>query len=202
MEEGLLDDDDESDEDDFVVTIGDKTTAPPGNIGKLDIDGTPTINGTPIYDLDLATMEERPWQKPGADLTDYFNYGFNEETWNSYCERQRKLRAEYGNQATANKVLFSSISLTNPLVQSGNFTMLLQKIYFQILQNNMLQEPSSEVTSPSSSVGASLPTSMTVSGSVPALPAPSGAAAPMDFTKPPPAIESIASSSRFIHSVI
>jgi pre-mRNA 3'-end-processing factor FIP1 len=31
-------------------------------------------------------------RKPGADITDYFNYGFNEETWRAYCERQKRLR--------------------------------------------------------------------------------------------------------------
>ncbi len=30
----------------------------------------------------------------GADITDYFNYGFTEETWAQYCDRQRRLRAE------------------------------------------------------------------------------------------------------------
>lgn len=49
-----------------------------GGVGKLDIDAMPTINGQPIYDLDLAAMEDRPWRKPGADITDYFNYGFCE----------------------------------------------------------------------------------------------------------------------------
>ena len=33
---------------------------------------------------------------PGADITDYFNYGFNEDTWKVYCEKQKKLRAENG----------------------------------------------------------------------------------------------------------
>ncbi|KAI4897537.1 hypothetical protein NFI96_010536, partial [Prochilodus magdalenae] len=27
-----------------------------------------------------------------ADLSDYFNYGFNEETWKAYCEKQRRLQ--------------------------------------------------------------------------------------------------------------
>lgn len=39
-------------------------------------------------------MEDKPWRKPGADITDYFNYGFNEETWKAYCDKQRKLRME------------------------------------------------------------------------------------------------------------
>ncbi|CAB3397101.1 unnamed protein product [Caenorhabditis bovis] len=86
--------------------------------GKLDLDGTPMVNDKPIYDIDLAQMEDRPWRQPGADITDYFNYGFNEDTWNLYCERQKKLRAEFGNnQAAANKALFSSIQVSNPLAQ-------------------------------------------------------------------------------------
>ncbi|GAA6078836.1 pre-mRNA 3'-end-processing factor FIP1 isoform X1, partial [Tachysurus ichikawai] len=27
-----------------------------------------------------------------ADLSDYFNYGFNEDTWKSYCDKHRRLR--------------------------------------------------------------------------------------------------------------
>ncbi|EJW78974.1 Fip1 domain-containing protein family protein, partial [Wuchereria bancrofti] len=82
----LLGDDDDSDDEEVVVTIGQikqnvpfpAAKAAGSSVGKLDIDGTPTINGEPIYDLDLAQMEERPWRKPGADITDYFNYGFCE----------------------------------------------------------------------------------------------------------------------------
>lgn len=32
----------------------------------------------------------------GADITDYFNYGFNEDTWRQYCDRQRRMRSEAG----------------------------------------------------------------------------------------------------------
>jgi len=28
---------------------------------------------------------EKPWSVPGADITDYFNFGFNESTWKLYC---------------------------------------------------------------------------------------------------------------------
>jgi hypothetical protein len=30
----------------------------------------------------------------GSDITDYFNYGFTEETWAQYSDRQRQLRYE------------------------------------------------------------------------------------------------------------
>lgn len=29
-----------------------------------------------------------------ADITDYFNYGFNEESWKVYCDKQKYLRTE------------------------------------------------------------------------------------------------------------
>ncbi len=32
----------------------------------------------------------------GADITDYFNYGFTEDTWMLYCEKQKRLRSENG----------------------------------------------------------------------------------------------------------
>lgn len=88
-------------------------------------------------------MEDRPWRKPGADINDYFNYGFCEgtmkkliveinvvlpiclETWNMYCERQKKLRAEYGTQAAVNKALFSSINLINPVSQSAGSSLYI-----------------------------------------------------------------------------
>lgn len=108
------DDDDDSD-DDVNVVIGDIKTAPqysslnikrgglltsggPPQIkqpGKFSIDEFETIgaiNGVPAHEFNLDNLEEKPWRKPGADITDYFNYGFNEETWRAYCERQKRMR--------------------------------------------------------------------------------------------------------------
>lgn len=59
----------------------------------IDVNAVGSINGVPIYDYDIDTMcEERPWRIPGADMTDYFNYGFNEISWKAYCEKQRGVR--------------------------------------------------------------------------------------------------------------
>jgi pre-mRNA 3'-end-processing factor FIP1 len=50
--------------------------------------------GKPIteveVDADLAE-HEKPWRRPGADQTDYFNYGFDEFTWSTYCLRQKTM---------------------------------------------------------------------------------------------------------------
>ncbi len=39
-------------------------------------------------------MEGKPWRNAGAKVSDWFNYGFNEETWRAYCRKQTRLREE------------------------------------------------------------------------------------------------------------
>ncbi|MEQ2251723.1 hypothetical protein ILYODFUR_014082 [Ilyodon furcidens] len=42
---------------------------------------------------EVQPVEEKPWRKSGADISDYFNYGFNEESWKTYCRKYAKLQA-------------------------------------------------------------------------------------------------------------
>jgi len=42
--------------------------------------------------------DDKPWRRPGTDTTDYFNYGFDEFTWASYCLKQESLRKEIADQ--------------------------------------------------------------------------------------------------------
>ena len=42
----------------------------------------------------LDFEDDKPWRKPGTDMTDYFNYGFDEFTWASYCLKQEALKKE------------------------------------------------------------------------------------------------------------
>lgn len=30
-------------------------------------------------------FEKKPWRNPGVDVNDYFNFGFNEQSWKDYC---------------------------------------------------------------------------------------------------------------------
>ncbi|XP_072920765.1 pre-mRNA 3'-end-processing factor FIP1 isoform X3 [Hemitrygon akajei] len=155
------DSDSDDDDDDVQVTIGDiKTGAPqytygvtPVNLniksssrlygsgtkaGKgVDLDAPGDINGIPTLEIDLDSFEDKPWRKPGADLSDYFNYGFNEETWKAYCEKQKRLRmgleplplASATNRITFQnnkkgkgpeaKVWYGQYLVTPPLVQQG-----------------------------------------------------------------------------------
>nr|XP_015207209.1 PREDICTED: pre-mRNA 3'-end-processing factor FIP1-like isoform X1 [Lepisosteus oculatus] len=125
------DSDSDSDEDDVKVTIGNiKTGAPsymatPMNLSLktgrgygaaataklqpkgVDLEATGNINGLPALEADPDSFEDKPWRKPGADLSDYFNYGFNEDTWKAYCEKQRRLQLGLdpaGPAATENKI--------------------------------------------------------------------------------------------------
>jgi len=106
---GSDEDDDDDSDDDINVVIGDIKQAPStynikqrpnllaggtgaagdkvkpaGQAGKFsieDFEGAGTINGVAVHEFSIDSLEEKPWRKPGADITDYFNYGFNEETW-------------------------------------------------------------------------------------------------------------------------
>lgn len=71
---------------------GDKTKQQqqPGKFTAEEFDQVGTINGVPATEFNLDSLEDKPWRKPGADITDYFNYGFNEDTWRAYCERQKR----------------------------------------------------------------------------------------------------------------
>nr|CAG4635680.1 EOG090X0BVA [Artemia franciscana] len=103
----------ESDEDDVQVTIKALPLAPSayapnfmkkgpgpsvekGKFAPEDFEGPMSINGVPAVDFNLEDLEDKPWRKPGADITDFFNFGFTEETWHAYCERHKRLRAESG----------------------------------------------------------------------------------------------------------
>ncbi|CAF91834.1 unnamed protein product, partial [Tetraodon nigroviridis] len=115
--DGDSDSDSDDDDDDVRVTIGDIKTgapqytaygAPPVNLNikttgsrpygqatklkGIDLDASGNINGVSVVEVDMESFEEKPWRKPGADLSDYFNYGFNEDTWKAYCEKQKRLR--------------------------------------------------------------------------------------------------------------
>lgn len=113
-EEDEDDDDDDSDEDNVNVIIGDINKSgptytniniakrgpvvpalgikPAGKFSIEEFESVGVINGVPAHEFNVDGIEDKPWRMPGADITDYFNYGFNEETWKAYCERQKRIR--------------------------------------------------------------------------------------------------------------
>lgn len=47
-----------------------------------------------VFDVPLNSYRSRPWDAPGADINEYFNYGLNSATWDRYRNRQRRVRKE------------------------------------------------------------------------------------------------------------
>ncbi|KAL5611874.1 hypothetical protein BROUX41_000554 [Berkeleyomyces rouxiae] len=71
---------------------------------KLNINGNPVYApaGKPIMSVVIDTdlnENEKPWRQPGTDLSDYFNYGFDEFTWALYAAKQESIRNEFSADA-------------------------------------------------------------------------------------------------------
>uniref|UniRef100_A0A5K3FPW7 Pre-mRNA 3'-end-processing factor FIP1 n=1 Tax=Mesocestoides corti TaxID=53468 RepID=A0A5K3FPW7_MESCO len=83
----------------------------------VNINDPGSIQGVPTIEFSISSLgeEEKPWKRPGADITDYFNYGFTEDTWIQYCEKQKILRQEYANTALKPVVVgaAASFGMTN-----------------------------------------------------------------------------------------
>lgn len=89
-----------------------KHTAPlkPGSAYPAIHTSTIDVNANPIhpstgkplhstdFDADFPGEDDKPWRRPGTDITDYFNYGFDEFTWASYCLKQQELRKDISDQ--------------------------------------------------------------------------------------------------------
>ncbi|KAI0830889.1 hypothetical protein BC628DRAFT_1312893 [Trametes gibbosa] len=73
----------------------DPNTLPPAKAPPSHPSINPTapgaIDGRSILEYDLNAIAEKPWRRPGSDLSDWFNYGFDEISWEAYCYRRREL---------------------------------------------------------------------------------------------------------------
>ncbi|KAF2121118.1 Fip1 motif-domain-containing protein [Lophiotrema nucula] len=73
------------------------TAYPAIKTSTIDVNADPVYPqvGKPISQIDMdADMAEatKPWRLPGADQSDYFNYGFDEFTWEMYRQRQTNMQ--------------------------------------------------------------------------------------------------------------
>ncbi|GAM34740.1 cleavage and polyadenylylation specificity factor [Talaromyces pinophilus] len=87
-----------------VATLKPGADYPAIHTSTIDVNGNPIhpVTGKPITSTDLDTdfpsEDDKPWRRPGTDITDFFNYGFDEFTWASYCLKQQQLRNEVSDQ--------------------------------------------------------------------------------------------------------
>ncbi|CAF3512184.1 Cleavage polyadenylation factor subunit fip1 [Fusarium graminearum] len=78
----------------------DKTSAAASK-STIDVNVNPIHPGTgkPITQVNIdedLPENDKPWRKPGTDISDYFNYGFDEFTWALYASKQETVRGEFG----------------------------------------------------------------------------------------------------------
>ncbi|KAI1740221.1 Fip1 motif-domain-containing protein [Xylaria scruposa] len=82
------------------------TELPPVSTSTVDVNAVPIYKpaGKPITQVNIDTdlpENDKPWRNPGTDLSDYFNYGFDEFTWALYAAKQDNVRGEYSQDAIA-----------------------------------------------------------------------------------------------------
>ncbi|GAQ84232.1 hypothetical protein KFL_001810130 [Klebsormidium nitens] len=51
-------------------------------------------NASHVFDLNLEELEMKPWRFAGTDVSDYFNFELNEQTWHAYCQQLAQARLE------------------------------------------------------------------------------------------------------------
>jgi pre-mRNA 3'-end-processing factor FIP1 len=69
------------------------TSYPAQRTSTVDVNSNPVYppQGKPLLQVDMdadLAEEQKIWRRPGEDQSDYFNYGFDEFTWETYRQRQ------------------------------------------------------------------------------------------------------------------
>ncbi|CAI5759886.1 unnamed protein product [Candida verbasci] len=95
------------------TTITDKSST-------ININANPEYEGKPLTQLDIETLKVKPWRAPGANISDYFNFGFDEITWTAYCHKQDKLRGEFNPQKIMANIMKGPGQLPPPTIQQSN----------------------------------------------------------------------------------
>src|SRR5258708_961352 len=65
----------------------------PASAPPIDPSAIGEFSGMPIYDVDMEALADKTWRRPGSDISDWFNYGFDEISWEAYCARRREMTA-------------------------------------------------------------------------------------------------------------
>ncbi|KAL5700279.1 hypothetical protein ACHQM5_025744 [Ranunculus cassubicifolius] len=83
-----------------------------------------------ILDVNIDAFELKPWNHPGVDITDFFNFGLDEETWKRYCNtlelyRQQTYMRNKTNQVYGPEFEFQTVATENFCGQEGGVPCIL-----------------------------------------------------------------------------
>lgn len=74
---------------------------PPSEPG-VDLYAPPLLpDGRSVYEIEIEMLDRKDWRMPGADNSDWFNYGFDEFTWSEYTRRRREMEEMRNNPQQA-----------------------------------------------------------------------------------------------------
>jgi len=73
----------------------------------------------------LDQLDKKDWRIPGSDISDWFNYGFDEVTWTAYVRRRREMNEMVDGLGMVSRffrVVFhsSSLSIISSLVSRAS----------------------------------------------------------------------------------
>jgi pre-mRNA 3'-end-processing factor FIP1 len=70
-------------------------TVPPGQyrFDPMNPSGIIPSTGNSVYEIDIAQFEGsgQPWRRPGSDLQDYFNFGFDEVSYPKFLRYKQEM---------------------------------------------------------------------------------------------------------------
>ncbi|KAG9233093.1 Fip1 domain-containing protein [Amylocarpus encephaloides] len=85
---------------------------------KIDVYANPIheASGKHITEVNMEEDlpgHDKPWRRPGTDVSDYFNYGFDEYTWSTYSGKQETNRSEFNAEkmAAAQKKMMEDMNM-------------------------------------------------------------------------------------------
>lgn len=70
-----------------------------------------------ILDVNIDTFERKPWRHLEADITDFFNFGFDEDSWKRYCNQLDQYR--HG-ELISTRILTSESFKSNEAYEAGS----------------------------------------------------------------------------------
>ncbi|KAK9086283.1 hypothetical protein Syun_028677 [Stephania yunnanensis] len=89
-----------------------------------------------IFDVNIESIGRKSWRLPGVDISDFFNFGLDEESWKQYCNCLEQYRqqgfavnksrsyqvfgAEYGEELAAEQIALTQLGGTAPLVEDAD----------------------------------------------------------------------------------
>jgi pre-mRNA 3'-end-processing factor FIP1 len=101
-------------QDDIDTSTLPPAAAPPSH-PVIDPTASGMLDGRSIFEVDMANMTDKPWRRPGSDISDWFNYGFDELSWEAYCYRRREL-GEMANVLKANLIVSGRVAFGSAIL--------------------------------------------------------------------------------------